>query len=137
MHYRPTRFKHAVGLDSKFIRDSKGTTYTLLDVFDLATMYNRVLLCDSTKPSDVVNDCKEHWVTWAGIPEKTVVEHWSEVGAAFLTMTSETALFHRVIPVESPWQHGMVGRHGQVFAERINAAVSETHVAGREHMNGV
>lgn len=55
---RPARLRHVVGLVLKFMRDSQGTPYTLLKVFDMATMYNLILLCGSTSLSVVTRAVK-------------------------------------------------------------------------------
>lgn len=55
------------------------------------------------------------------MPEQTVVDRGSGCGAELLTYTSEHGSHHHVTPVEAPWQHGMVERHGQVLADAIRA----------------
>ena len=52
-------------------------------------------------------------------------------------MLSDLGLQYRVVPTESPWQHGMVERHGQVLADIIQAVITEKEVRGEKHMNDV
>lgn len=81
MLYRPTGSNHVVALDLTFARDTQGVKYTLLNVLDVATMYNLILRCGSAKPADVINAIKENVSMWAGLPEKLVVDKGSAFGA--------------------------------------------------------
>lgn len=46
-----------------------------------------------------------------------------------------TCVLQHVIPVESPWQHGMVDRHGQASFDIINVVRPEARVVGPEQVN--
>lgn len=134
---RPTRCKHIVGLNFKYVKESKGTQHTILNVFDLTTMYNISFLCVSKEPTGVANTLKGSGCARAGIPETHVVENGPEFGAGILTYTSDNVIFNRVRPVVAPWHHGVVERFGQAFADLIHAILAETNVAGTEHMTYV
>lgn len=85
--YRPTRVNQVAGLDLTIVRDTQGVTYTLINVADLATRYNTILLCESTTPAFVLNVFKRTWVAWAYMPEHIVVDTGSEFGAECLVYT--------------------------------------------------
>ena len=55
----------------------------------------------------------------------------------FQEMLSDLGIKYRLVPVEAPWQHGMVERHGQVISDIINAVVSECNVHGTKDMEDV
>lgn len=48
MPHRPTRFKHAVGLELSSVRGMPGVQHTFLNILDFATMYSMIVLCGST-----------------------------------------------------------------------------------------
>ena len=77
-------------------------------------MYNMSLLWYSTKLAGVIKVIKDTGIVWAGLPQKTVVDKGAEFGAEFLSYTSDNGIYQKVIPVDAPWQHGLVERHEQV-----------------------
>ena len=52
-------------------------------------------------------------------------------------MLSDLGIKYRLVPVEAPWQHGMVERHGQVLADIIHASVTEVEVVGEKDMRDI
>lgn len=114
--------------------NTQGTQFSFLAVLDLATMYNLIFVCDHTKPSYVRKLFKDNGITWAGIPEQMAVDNGSAFGAEFLTYTSDNDIYHHGSPVEAPWQHGMVERHGPVLAGLVHAITAETRVVGEQQM---
>lgn len=130
---RPTRFNHVVGLGLQFVRYTQGVKYTLLNVLVLAAPHLLTLVCDATTPSDVIKVCNAHLISWIGLPGKHVVENVSEFGADILAHTGDNGIYqNNVFIVEAPWEHGMVERHVQVWADIIQATVSETSASGQE-----
>lgn len=134
---RPTSFGHVVGQGLQFAQDSQGAPHTLLNVLVVATLFNLILRCDSKEPSGVASTVKENGVAWAGIPENSVVDNSVVSVLRFFTVTSDTGILHRVIPVVAPWQHCMVESHGQVLPVVIQAMLYETKVSGKEQMTVV
>lgn len=132
MPYRPTRFGHIVGLDLKFLKDHRQEEHVLLNILDMATLYNILVRCDAKRPADILTQFKAYWIKWAGSPEKIVVDQGSEFGAAFLTYTGSTGIVQRLVPIEAPWQHGMVERHGQRLSDIIQAIMLEVPVNGKD-----
>lgn len=115
------------------MRDAQGVNYTRLNVLDVATMHNLILLCGSTKPSDANKVFKDNGLVGLAYRKKAVVDHGSE----FLAYTSDNGIYQKVFSVEAPWQHGMVEGHGQVMADIIQATISETRVSGTYQMKDV
>ena len=52
-------------------------------------------------------------------------------------MLNTFGVAYKLIPVESPWQLGMVERHGAVLADIVTSVVIEKHVSGHENMKDV
>ena len=52
-------------------------------------------------------------------------------------MMSNLGIAYRLVPVEAPWQHGMVERHGSVLNDIINITVADVGAIGFEQMQDV
>ena len=132
--YRPTRFNAVVGLDLKWVKDSKGDTYYLLNILDLATAFNVCCVITNKRPSTVAQAFKQYWITWAGTPEKVTADKGTEYYTDFQAMLTDLGIQYRLVPVEAPWQHGMVERHGQVLGDIVQAVIIENTVKGEKEM---
>ena len=137
MPYRPTRFNAVVGLDLKWVKDASGETYYLLNILDLATAFNVSCVVANKRPSTIAEAFKQNWMSWAMTPEKVVADKGTEYFTDFQAMLTDLGIAYRLVPVESPWQHGMVERHGQVLAEIIQAIATEKLVSGMQQMKDV
>ena len=67
--YRPTRFNHTVGVDLKWIKDSDGIKYIFLNILDLATTFNIVVLVPNKEPQTIADAFTQKWMHWATTPE--------------------------------------------------------------------
>ena len=135
--YRPTRFNAVVGLDLKWVKDSKGEQFYCLNIIDLATAFNVCCLIPDKTPQSVANAFKLYWMNWAGTPEKVIADKGREYYTDFQSMLSDLGILYRLVPVEAPWQLGIVERHGQVLADIISVTVAETGVVGFQQMQDV
>ena len=126
MPYRPTRFNAVVGLDLKWTHDATGKKFMLLNILCLATAFNIVVPLVDKSAASVAQALKMYWINWAGVPEKVVVDSGTEYQGDFKEAMSTLGIGHRMIPLEAPWQHGMVERHGDVMGEIVSAAVKDT-----------
>ena len=61
----------------------------------------------------------------------------AKLSGDFKDAMSQLGMSHRMIPLEAPWQHGMVERHGDVMGEIVSAAVKDTSTHGLDHMNKI
>ena len=134
MPYRPTRFNAVVGLDLKWVKDSKGEKYFLLNILDLATAFNVCVIVKDKIPATIAEAFKMYWMNWAGTPEKVVADKGTEYYTDFQHMMSDLGIAYRLVPIEAPWQHGMVERHGQVLSDIIQAVTVGTEVQGTKQM---
>ena len=71
MPYRPTRFNDTVGIDLKWVKDSTGTRFHLLNILDLATGFNLGILLEDKSSKSVMEAFKVFWLSWAGPPWKS------------------------------------------------------------------
>ena len=52
-------------------------------------------------------------------------------------MLSNLGIAYRLVPVEAPWQHGMVERHGEVLGDVIAVTAQEVGAQGFQQMQDV
>ena len=115
--YRPTRFNAVVGLGLKWVKDSKGSPYYLLNILDLATAFSISCVVSDKRPETIAEAFKYYWINWARVPDKIVADKGTEYYTDFQDMFCDLGIKSRLVPVEAPWQHGMVERHGQVLVD--------------------
>jgi hypothetical protein len=134
MPYRPTRLNHTVGIDIKFVLDSDQVQHTLLNILDLATTFQVCVPLPTKQAEEVVQAFENRWVNWAGVPDVLVFDKGTEYLEVFRNMVERFGINTRVTPVESPWQQGMVERHGGVAGDIIEANVHELQIKGAPEM---
>lgn len=132
--YRPKDFNAVVGVDLKPVWDSAGTRYEALNMLDLATGYQVFGLMRGASASSAVECFQLWWSSWAGPPSKVVFGMDTAFQACFTDLTDRYAAPTMVVPVEAPWQLGMVERHGGVLAEIIAMTVRNCKVVGRREL---
>jgi hypothetical protein len=128
-------FNVLVGVDLKECLDVDGTRHTYLNVLDVATRYS-VFLLVPTKSSDVVAQTfMDGWVAWAGIPQQIVHDQGGEFFKHFAEMLRKLGIEPHITSTESPWQNGLVERHGQVLAEVVSVMVDQCQLKGPADMH--
>ena len=92
MPYRPTRFGAVVGLDLKWVKDTTGDAYYLLNILDLATGFNIGCIVPDKQPKTIAAAMKQYWLLWAGLPEKVVADKGTEYYTDFQAMLSDLGI---------------------------------------------
>ena len=134
MPWRPQRWADVFGLDIFHVQDNDKRTYKVLSIVDLATGWQAGYLLE-TKTSKEVRDKFLDVMAFSKKPKKLVYDAGKEFCSATFRQVGE--LFGaelRPIPTESPWQNGIVERHGGVLADIVRAIVEEQTVAGWAEM---
>ena len=137
MPYRPTQFNNTIGVDLKWIKDSQGETFYMLNILDLATGFNLGIAMKDKSATLMTEMYKTYWLSWAGAPGKVVADRGREGLAQFVEMARRLGNHFRMVALEAPWQHGMVERHGGVLGDIITAACMDTSPVGFEQMKDV
>ena len=137
MPYRPTRFNDTVGIDLKWVKDSAGKRFHLLNILDLATSFNLGILLDDKSSKSVMEAFKVFWLSWAGPPGKAVADQGKESFGTFSELMRHLGTHFNLMALEAPWQNGMVERHGGVLGDIITATVMETSPVGIDQMKDV
>ena len=131
---RPKRFGELVGLDVKELKDIDEKSYLALNVLDMATKFSTLVLLPDGASRSVTAAFMQNWVHWAGVPGKVVVDAGTEFKKDFTEAMNNVGVSMRVVPTETPWQHGATERHGAVLGDIVGTVVQECNVSGREAM---
>jgi hypothetical protein len=137
MPYRPTTFNDTVGIDIKWVKDAQETTYYIFNVLDLATCFNLAILLVHKSSEAITHAFKTYWLSWAGPPRKIIADQGREGYGLFTKCMNQLGTHFSMIPVEAPWQLGMVERHGSVLGGIITAIVLEVSPVGEHQMRDV
>ena len=137
MPYRPTKFNAVIGIDIKWIFDSQDQKYYMLNILDLATGFNIGIALENKSGAEVTEAFKTYWLSWAGPPGKVVADQGREGYGHFTEMARELGTHFNMVPVEAPWQNGMVERHGSVLGDIITATIQNTSPTGYKQMKDV
>ena len=89
MPYRPTRFNAVVGLDLKWIKDSNGEVYYMLNILDLATAFNVCCIVKDKTPASIAEAFKQKLLKWAG-----TLRRWLQI-----KVLNITPIFKRCCPI--------------------------------------
>ena len=132
--YRPNTFNSMIGCDVKAIYDADGTKFEALNIVDLATGFQILAVLDGPSSTECAEKLWLWWVLWAGPPKTIVCDLGTSFRTAFQMMVERYGASSRTAPIESPWQIGMVERHGGVIGEIIAMIVHSSNVVGKKEM---
>ena len=123
-----------IGCDVKAIYDANGLKFEALNIVDLATGFQILAVLDSPSSTECAEKLWLWWVLWAGPPKTIVSDLGTSFRTAFQMMVERYGASSRTAPIESPWQIGMVERHGGVIGEIIAMIVHSSNVVGKKEM---
>ena len=78
MPYGHTRFNAVVGLGLKWVKDSKGGSYYMLNILDLATAFNIACIVPGKHSEAIAEAFKFYLMNWANTQEKIMADKGSE-----------------------------------------------------------
>ena len=132
--YRPNTFNSMIGCDVKAIYDANGLKLEAPNIVDLATGFQILAVLDGPSSTECAEKLWLWWVLWAGPPKTIVSDLGMSFRTAFQMMVERYGASNRTTPIESPWQIGMVERHGGVIGEIIAMIVHSSNVCGEKEM---
>ena len=89
----------------------------------MATSFNVFVVLRNKSAQSVAEAFRWAWLNWAGVPEKIVTDKGREFYGDFQEVVNLLGSKFKMIPVEAPWQNGMVERHGGVMGDIIDSVV--------------
>ncbi|CAK0857899.1 unnamed protein product, partial [Prorocentrum cordatum] len=131
---RPTSFGIAVGVDTKELKDASGGKYLALNCVDFATKFSCLIMLENPSSAEAARMFMTKWCAWAGVPIVCHSDNGSEFRKDFASYAESVGITMRVVPTESPWQHGLVERHGAVSNDIVRAIVDECTIQGPAEM---
>ena len=129
------RFNEQVGVDVIIVHDSEGKKYPALNIVDMASRYQTVVLLDKVGSEQVARAFAQHWVRWAGAPEVVQHDQGGEFQKAFEQLMETLNARTQMTSSDSAWQHGMTERHGGILKVILRHIVEEQSCIGAEEMD--
>ena len=128
-----------IGLDVFSEKDSKGETWTWLNVLCQGTTFQVAAHLGDTHANPtgaaVLEALNIHWFAWAGYPERGVM---TDRARYFLADVAEDIASHGCIldtsATASLWQIGAIERHGGLWKETFRRVAWAQQVAGRDEV---
>ena len=131
---RPPHFGHTVAVDIKEVVDADGTRFPALNVIGICTRFSVFRLLTDKRAITAANAFYDFWVAWAGVPNNLLFDRGGENTGSFSSLAQRLGVKVRVVPTESPWQQGIVERHGGILGDIVTATVYENTLKGHEEL---
>ena len=105
----------------------------MLNIVDAATRYQMVIpLWKGAKAEHVRKQYRRSWLRWAGPPIRLWLDGGSEFGDPFSSLLEHDGMQHEASAAWSPWQNGVVERHGGIWKTAFHKTLLE-HVPNSKH----
>ena len=112
-------FSRNLGIDVLEIKDVVDEPYLCLNILDLGTTFQQVVLLRQGHGSPSSRECLDSfvslWVGWAGWPQTLSCDRGVHNRGVFARTLAQHGVLIRQAGVESPEQIGRVERHGGLF----------------------
>ena len=137
----PREFNNTVGLDCLEIKDSQGNRYTAVNMVDVGTSFQQVVVVKAGGGNPSARQCVkafiERWTTWAGFPQNVVTDRGTHFKGEFSHFLAAHGTHHRNAPLESPQTIGKVERHGGILKAMLRKTVQQTLPSNTEEIETV
>ena len=125
-------FNECVAMDIIFMLTSDGIEHMGLNVVDLASGYQVVSYLPDRKADTVSSTFLQHWVNWAGVPERIVLDLDTAFQDSFWKITSDHAIAMKAAAGQAHWQNGVAERSGSSWKEVWNKLVDAESVTAED-----
>ena len=137
----PREFNNTVGLDCLEVKDSQGNRYTAVNIVDVGTSFQQVVIVKAGGGNPSARQCvkafMERWTSWAGFPLTVVTDRGTHFKGDFSHFLATHGINHRNAPLESPQTIGKVERHGGILKAMLRKTVQETLPSNIEEIETV
>ena len=110
-------FNEAVALDIIFLDTLESTGIPALNMVDLASTYQVVVPIENRKSETVAQAFYRHWISWAGVPGRLVLDLDTAFQDSFWELTSDHSISMRSAAGQAHWQNGIAERFGQSWKD--------------------
>ena len=108
-------FNEAVALDIIFLDTTESTGNLALNMVDLASTYQVVIPIPNRKSQTVAEAFHRHWISWAGVPGRLVLDLDTCFQDSFWELTSDHGIAMRAAAGQAHWQNGVAERYGSAW----------------------
>ena len=127
-------FGRNLGIDVLEVKDVADEPYLCLNILDLGTTFQQVVLLRQGHGSPSSRECLDSfvslWVGWAGWPQTLSCDRGVHNRGVFARTLAQHGVLIRQAGVESPEQIGRVERHGGLFKAVLKRMITEHAVRG-------
>ena len=131
-------FGRNLGIDVLEVKDVADEPYLCLNILDLGTTFQQVVLLRQGHGSPSSRECLDSfvslWVGWAGWPQTLSCDRGVHNRGVFARTLAQHGVLIRQAGVESPEQIGRVERHGGLFKAMLKRMITEHAVQGFDDM---
>ena len=110
-------FNEAVALDIIFLDTLDTTGHLALNMVDMASTYQVVIPIPNRKSSTVAETFYRHWISWAGVPGRLVLDLDTAFQDSFWELTSDESISMRAAAGQAHWQNGIAERYGSTWKD--------------------
>lgn len=105
-------FNDAVALDIIFLDTTESTGNLALNMVDIASSYQVAIPIPNRRSSTVSEAFYCHWISWAGVPGRLVLDLDTCFQDSFWELTSDHSIAMRAAAGQAHWQNGVAERYG-------------------------
>lgn len=130
-------FNECLAMDVVFMLTADQKEHMGLNMVDLASGYQVVAHLPDRKADTVSQVFLQHWVNWAGVPEKLVLDLDTAFQDSFWKITSDHAIALKAAAGQAHWQNGIAERYGSSWKEVWNKLVDAETVNSEEVVDAI
>ena len=127
-------FNRHILVDTIYAKDTRGTTFSFLNIIDDATGFQVVCCLGELQgpPASrvVLRHFTSSWSSWAGLPHSMQVDRGKEYLANFSDFLKTYGVEQEVMPLEAPWKGGKCAKAGGLWKDLWRKTVLEASVSG-------
>lgn len=106
-----------MALDIIFLDTLESTGVPALNMVDLASTYQVVVPIENRKSDTVAQASYRHWISWAGVPGRLVLDLDTAFQDSFWELTSDHSISMKSAAGQAHWQNGIAERFGQSWKD--------------------
>ena len=123
---RPLEFNQEVCLDTINLFDADNNKVEALSVLDMASGYHVVKQIRGRKSTDLLADCTDCWMIWAGPPMKVTCDQERGFIKDFVDGVEMAGSTVRFIAGQAHWQQGAIERQGEWYRAMWDRTVAHS-----------
>ena len=127
--HRATRFNQRIGIDAKYLPGWKpNQKIPSLNIVDYASSFQIMVPLHVRETAELIRKALlERWVSWAGVPQETVLDPaQTNLSEALKTPQELAGSTIATTAAEARWQLGKVEVHGGWFARVLQKVIADT-----------